>query len=232
MKQMNCTHRCRCWPATCHAACRNTRCSSPCMPICRAQCPPYPSLPPLPNALSVAYLANGGTGGTVDAGIASLSSYRIKSVVAANVSRPGYVFLAWNTEQDGSGDVYAPEQEVVLTENLTLYAQWAQSPLETFTVAYDANEGTGGHTDINLPEGSAYTIKTQAQANVARPYYTFVGWNTQADGLGAYYAPNEEITIQSDLILYALWNEILYVVTYEANGGYGAPPDEGPSKPG
>lgn len=40
----------------------------------------------------------------------------------------GYVFLGWNTKPDGSGEKYGPGQDITLTENLTLYAQWSPKP--------------------------------------------------------------------------------------------------------
>lgn len=40
----------------------------------------------------------------------------------------GYVFSGWNTKPDGSGEKYGPGQDIKLTENLTLYAQWSPKP--------------------------------------------------------------------------------------------------------
>ena len=40
-------------------------------------------------------------------------------------SRPGYTFIGWNTEPDGSGTAYAPDASIALTAPVTtLYAQW------------------------------------------------------------------------------------------------------------
>ena len=40
-------------------------------------------------------------------------------------SRPGYIFIGWNTEPDGSGTSYLPNSTIVLTRaQTTLYAQW------------------------------------------------------------------------------------------------------------
>lgn len=39
--------------------------------------------------------------------------------------REGYVFVEWNTEADGSGTAYVPNQVVVLSLPLKVYAQWA-----------------------------------------------------------------------------------------------------------
>ena len=40
-------------------------------------------------------------------------------------TRPGYNFIGWNTEPDGSGKAYAPDASIVLVDPVTtLYAQW------------------------------------------------------------------------------------------------------------
>lgn len=46
--------------------------------------------------------------------------------------RSGFRFLGWNTAPDGSGTTYTIGQEVELTSDITLYAQW----LQLFTVTY------------------------------------------------------------------------------------------------
>ena len=38
------------------------------------------------------------------------------------------------------------------------------------------------------------------------PSFTFVGWNTNADGSGTYYSDGQAITITSDMALYAQWS--------------------------
>jgi len=37
---------------------------------------------------------------------------------------PAISFDGWNTEDDGSGDDYAPEASITMTAPTTLYAQW------------------------------------------------------------------------------------------------------------
>jgi len=43
-------------------------------------------------------------------------------------TREGFIFTGWNTEADGSGTQYDPEEVVVLpaSETLVLYAQWRE----------------------------------------------------------------------------------------------------------
>ena len=39
--------------------------------------------------------------------------------------RDGYVFVGWNEAQDGSGTLYMPDDSLTLTDDTTLYANWA-----------------------------------------------------------------------------------------------------------
>ena len=41
-------------------------------------------------------------------------------------TRPGYIFLGWNTRPDGSGTAYNNNDQYTLNEDTTLYAQWSK----------------------------------------------------------------------------------------------------------
>ena len=92
-----------------------------------------------------------------------------------------------------------------------------ESAAAFYTVTYDANGGTGApgaqekEEDVNLVLSN--TVPT-------RDGCTFKGWNTAADGSGDSYAPGATYTANAALTLYAQW---YYPVTYDANGGTGAP---------
>ncbi|MCD7946690.1 MAG: InlB B-repeat-containing protein, partial [Oscillospiraceae bacterium] len=89
-----------------------------------------------------------------------------------------------------------------ITGDLTLYAQW--TPEVTYTVIYDANGGTGGHTD-DLVAGTVYTILDEAQSGVFLLFFVLASWNTSPDGSGTTYLPGEQIIIDRNLVLYAQW---------------------------
>jgi uncharacterized repeat protein (TIGR02543 family) len=56
--------------------------------------------------------------------------------------------------------------------------------------------------------------------NLVKAGYTFVGWNTEADGSGSSYTWGTSVTMKtSDITLYAVWTaEPTYTVTYDHNG--------------
>ncbi len=69
----------------------------------------------------VTFDANGGTGEMKEQAFAK---ERPQTLVSNAFSRIGYLFVGWNTVSDGSGDAYTDAQEIVLDEDITLFAQW------------------------------------------------------------------------------------------------------------
>lgn len=105
--------------------------------------------------------------------------------------------------------------EAEISRDITVRCE--ESAAAFYTVTYNANGGTGAPSaqekeeDVNLVLSN--TVPT-------RDGCTFKGWNTAADGSGVSYAPGATYTGNAALTLYAQW---YYPVTYNANGGTGAP---------
>src|SRR5690606_28313920 len=104
--------------------------------------------------------------------------------------------------------------------NVTLYAQWAVS---AFHVTYDGNGHTEGTVPVDaLGHGTGVSVQVKTNSgNLGRTGYTFVGWNTQADGSGPTYSASGAASFTmgtADVTLYAKWNRNSYSVTYDGNG--------------
>ena len=164
----------------------------------------------------VIFNANGGSG--------TMSAQQIMAGVSHPLSantftRSGYTFVGWNTAPDGSGTSYTDKQVVTLTEDLTLYAQWKQRIF--YSVTFKANGGRGAMADQVFEAGVSQALVSNA---FIRDGYTFIGWNTEADGSGTSYSDKQIISVTQDLTLYAQWKRGLYTVTFDANGGTGFMP--------
>ena len=104
-----------------------------------------------------------------------------------------------------------------------------QSPI-TYKISYHANGGSG------TTGGSSHTYDTSKSLTAngfTRIGYTFVGWNTKADGSGTSYVDKANVknlttTNGSTVPLYAQWKVNQYLVTYDykTNGGNFADKDE------
>ncbi len=128
-------------------------------------------------------------------------------------TRTGYTFKGWNTKSDGTGTSYAAGANYSATANVTLYAIW---DINKYTVAYNANGGTGAPANQTKTHGTNLTLSS---AKPTRTGYTFNGWNTAKDGTGTSYAAGASYTANSAATLYAQWKANTYTVTFNANGG-------------
>ena len=111
-------------------------------------------------------------------------------------------FKEWNTQKDGSGTSYTEGSSPELTEDITLYAQWADFYKVTYLINIDSNT----QTYIQKVEGEySLATKTTAFADFDSSKYKFCGWDTKADGSGTRYAEGKTLTLTEDIILYAQW---------------------------
>ena len=126
------------------------------------------------NMATLTYNGNGSTSGKMDPErIVKEAPLTIK---ANAFTRTDYHFLGWNTAADGTGTAYEVGTTFNLTENVTLYAQWAH---DQATVKYDANGGTGTMTDQVVNTNTDFALKTKEFTWAG---HSFIGWNTSADG--------------------------------------------------
>lgn len=119
---------------------------------------------------------------------------------------------------DGSGAVVHPINNYDI--NYT-----APTPLALYCkVTYDPNGGSGNVYSSVDEKDSTYTILGKDDSNLlySREGYTFTGWNTAADGSGSNYSAGSQITLSSDVNLYAQWKITTHNVTYDPNGGVGS----------
>lgn len=89
----------------------------------------------------------------------------------------------------------------------------------SYTVSYNANGGSGAPSAQTKWHGTALTLST---TKPTRTGYTFAGWATSASGSVA-YAAGASYTANASVTLYAKWTANTYTVSYNANGGSGAP---------
>ncbi len=89
----------------------------------------------------------------------------------------------------------------------------------SYTVTYNANGGTGA------PSAQTKTASANLVLSSDIPTWSnhaFQYWNTAQYGTGTTYYPGGTYSTNANVTLYAQWRE-LYTITYNANGGSGAP---------
>ena len=105
--------------------------------------------------------------------------------------------------------------------NFTLNAQW--TPWK-HTVRYDANaKNDTSVKGIPASQSKTANVDIKLSSDVpTRNGYTFLGWNTQADGKGTAYAAGAIYKNDQNggtVTLYAQWTAWKHTVHYNANGG-------------
>ncbi len=107
--------------------------------------------------------------------------------------------------------------------NQSATGSWAAYTPTLYTITFNANGGTGSMASIEsiCPNGS----ETLPANSFTRSGYNFDMWNTAADGTGVPYVDGFTVTgINSNITLYAQWEDDCDVVFAGAAGGTDAAP--------
>lgn len=181
-----------------------------------------------PITYTISFDGNKGTGSTnvtLKSSDKLAATYDKEVTISAYAERTGYTFSSWNTYSDGTGTKIlkgGKTKNLAQTQdlNVVLYAQW--TPI-TYTVAYNANNGTGTTASSTHTYDVAKTLTDNA---FTRTGYTFNGWNLKADGTGTSYTnkasvKNLSYTKGATVTLYAKWSANTYAITFDKQQGTG-----------
>jgi uncharacterized repeat protein (TIGR02543 family) len=134
-------------------------------------------------------------------------------------SRSGYTFAGWNTQANGTGSSFTASTAV--SGDTTVYARWTENT--TYTVRFMQNhtpeDTTVLHTKPDIVP-AASIVAADFPGSPSRSGYTFVNWNTQADGSGSVFTAST--AINADIDVYARWIENTsgsYTVAFKLNDG-------------
>lgn len=176
----------------------------------------------IPDSYSVTYAPNGGSGSNQTQSVTYDTAWTTKG---ATFSKTGYTQTSWNTAAAGNGTKYSlatAQGTWTRTSGLTLYAQYTPN---TYKVVYNGNGATGGSTATS---SHTYGVAKALTSNgFTKTGHTFAGWATSASG-GVVYKNGASVsnltsTNGGTVNLYAVWTPNTYTITYNANGGSGAP---------
>ena len=98
----------------------------------------------------------------------------------------------------------------------------------TYNITYDGNGSTGGTVPANQTGVTGRNFAVSGNTGtLVRTGYTFAGWNTAQNGTGTSYSAGATILMPNGgTTLYAMWTPAGVTLTYDANGGTGAPTSE------
>lgn len=177
-----------------------------------------------PGEASLTYDGNGATGGKTDPQN-GVTDQKV-NVRQNGFTRDGYTFVRWDTQADCRGKAVNPGDKWTLQGSSTLYACWTGN-MQPLT--YHGNGATGGNTAAQ--SGKTGDELTTNANGFTRDGYTFVEWNTKADGTGGHYGKGTNGVAKWTMLptgndLYAIWQANPANIRYRDDwGATGSTPD-------
>ncbi len=114
--------------------------------------------------------------------------------------RDGYTFLGWYKDEQGALVDRFDFTKDTITEDITLFAKWTETPLPTFIVTFEANGGSV------IPAKEIQEGQTISSPNPPiREGYIFEGWYIDALCTRSYVFST---SITSNITLYAKWEKL------------------------
>ncbi len=160
----------------------------------------------------VTFNANGGEGEMSKQTFTPGSEITLKK---NTFTKDNHYFDHWNTKSDDSGTSYEDEAKVTLTDNIELFAIWDPN---THYITFNANGGKGTMQKQAFERDVSQSISS---SSFTKQYYKFDHWNTKSNDSGKRYEDQENIIVNQDMTLYAIYTRLYYDITYELNGGEG-----------
>lgn len=177
-----------------------------------------------PGQAGLTYDGNGATGGKTDPQN-GVTDQKV-NVRQNGFTRDGYTFVRWDTQADCRGKAVNPGDKWTLQGSSTLYACWAGN---VQTLTYHGNGATDGNTAAQ--SGKTGDELTTNANGFTRDGYTFVEWNTKADGTGGHYGKGTNGVAKWTMLpagndLYAIWQANPANIRYRDDwGATGSTPD-------
>ncbi len=168
------------------------------------------------NTYLISFAGNGADGGTVPDAVSVNhgDTYLVPGNTGA-LTKTGYDFDGWSLSMDGE----AVTSLANVTSAQTLYARWK---IKTYTVTFMSNGADGGAVPdaVSVNHGVTYALPDNPGA-LTKAGYIFSGWSLSAGGEAV-----TQITVTSDLSVFAVWSVSSFTVTYHTNGAEsGTAPD-------
>ena len=166
---------------------------------------------------SVYYYANGGSDDKN-----KITKFTIDSptFVLYTPTRTNYDFKGWYTD---SSFTKGPITEITTGtyENIWVYAKWEiSSGINTHTVTFSANGGTGTMSSVTIPNGDTYYLPSCSF--YAQTGYTFDCWKvTIGNAEPQFLGKDKKITVSADVKVEAQWKASSYRIWYYSLGEEG-----------
>ena len=159
---------------------------------------------------TVSFDKNGGSGSMADVKKLAGETYTLP---ACTFTAPaGKEFKAWEV----NGAEKAVGDNIQINANTTVKAIWKTA---TYTVSFDKNGGSGSMPEVKKTAGEIYVLP--ACTFTAPAGKEFKAWEVN----GAEKAVGDNIQINANTTVKAIWKTATYTVSFDKNGGSGSMPE-------
>ena len=154
----------------------------------------------------------------------------------------GYIFSGYFEAKSGGSAIVnavgAATKASTYTKDTTLYARW--TPIK-YRVQFYSDDGSKllgemkdvAYNSLTLPGANGKSGSTQVFSSISKTDHVFLGWSTVPGLSTAMYEANKHYTVgladtqNATVRLFPAWRAMEnYTITYDANGGTGAPEAE------
>jgi uncharacterized repeat protein (TIGR02543 family) len=156
---------------------------------------------------TVSFFGNGADGG----GTNSQSASTATPLTLNGLTRTGYNFLGWDTNYQANSATYVDGQSYSFAASISLYAIWVQQGPQ-HTITFDSNSATSG--SMSAQQATSSTVLSSN--GFSKTGYTFLNWNTLANGNGTSYSSSYAYSFAASITLHAIWSQNL-TITYSGN---------------
>lgn len=156
---------------------------------------------------TVTFYANAGDGSTP-----AQTADTPTALTLSGFTRTGFNFLGWDPSPSASSATYIDGQTYAFNAGLSLYAIWVAQAPKLVTFDKNAADATGTTAPQTASSGTTLTAN-----GFTRTGYTFLNWNTAANGSGTSYQSTYTYSFAAAITLYATWSQN-FSISYSGNG--------------
>ena len=135
------------------------------------------------------------------------------SVTSPSIEKNGYEIIGWNTSNSATTSSWNVNTSKSISTNSTYYPI---TKLNTYTVSYNANGGSGAPASQTKTTNNNLTLSSVKPTRVG---YTFRGWGTSSSATTATYQPGGTYSDNKSITLYAVWKINKVNIKFSTNSG-------------
>ncbi len=182
-------------------------------------------LSPVPQPIHVSFNANGLEQASIPADIWMEQGNWLQLGSAIAPLGSNYTFLGWSENPASTDPEFKANRSYYFYRSTALYAIW--TILDTVTLSFKDSlpgDASGIPDAISILPSMSRTVRIPGDIP-QKSGRVFIGWNTEKDGSGSYYAPGSSLVLGNNVTLWAQWDIAgnSWYIIYNANGGINAP---------